>query len=66
MSPVRVVVLALREDGRVSEDAYAAKPGDLCRLLGGGLVEHWKCDQWRDGVVTDVRTGTVVEPRRLR
>lgn len=31
--------------------------GDRCRILGDFKVEHYDCDEWGDGVVTDVRTG---------
>lgn len=35
--------------------------GDRCRILGDYKVEHYDCDEWADGVVTDVRTGKRVE-----
>lgn len=40
------------------------KPGDLCRLLGDGLVEHVApCrDHYATGTITNVRTGKVVTP----
>lgn len=39
------------------------KPGDLCRIIGNYEVAHLDCDEFADGVVTDVRTGKIV--RRL-
>lgn len=36
------------------------KPGDLCRLLGNYEVEHHDCDEFADGVVTNVLTGKIV------
>ena len=39
------------------------RPGDLCVLLGGPLVQHYECDEHPDGTITDVRTGEVVSSR---
>lgn len=36
------------------------KPGDLCRLLGNYEVEHYECDEFADGVVTNVITNKIV------
>ena len=37
------------------------KKGDRCRILADFKVEHYDCDEWGDGVITDVRTGRRVE-----
>lgn len=45
----------------MSENYTPPKSGDLCSLLyNATLVEHWKCDQYTNGTITDVRTGKVV------
>ena len=28
-----------------------------CKLIGDNKAEHWDCDMYRDGTVTDLRTG---------
>jgi hypothetical protein len=30
------------------------RKGDRCRILDGGRVEHYDCDMYADGFVTDV------------
>lgn len=44
----------------IDAERKAAK-GDRCRILSDYKVEHYDCDEWADGVVTDVRTGKRVE-----
>ena len=47
--------------GRGRGDAVTEpKPGDLCRLLPGYRVEHYRCDQYPDGTITSVVTGAVL------
>lgn len=43
-------------------DPVAPKPtaGDLCRLVGGFNVEHYRCDDYADGTVTNL--GKVTKP----
>lgn len=36
------------------------KPGDLCRILPNYEVQHYDCDEFADGVVTNILTGKVV------
>lgn len=36
------------------------QPGDLCIILGNFEVQHYDCDEFADGVVTNVLTGKVV------
>lgn len=37
--------------------------GDLCSFGPGNFqVTHYRCDDYRDGTVTDVLNGTVVKP----
>lgn len=41
--------------------------GDLCQFGPGDFqVTHYRCDEHRDGTVTDVRTGEVVERADFR
>jgi hypothetical protein len=40
------------------------QPGDGCRLLGGGLVEHVDCHDYPAGTVTNCVTGEVVSRPR--
>jgi len=44
-----------------AEKEFKYAKGDRCRILGDYKVEHYDCDEWGDGVVTDVRTGRRVE-----
>lgn len=39
------------------EDEFTYGKGDRCRILPDYQVEHYDCDEFGDGVVTDVRTG---------
>lgn len=39
------------------------KPGDACVILPDNKVQHYGCNMYADGVVTDVRTGKVVSTR---
>lgn len=43
--------------------ATQATSGDLCRFLPGGtgLVEHYRCDDYRDGTITNCITGELVK-----
>lgn len=34
--------------------------GDLCRLLPGYRVEHYRCDEYQDGTITDVVAGQII------
>lgn len=34
--------------------------GDKCRILGGFQVQHFDCDDYPDGTITSVITGTVL------
>lgn len=45
----------------VENEERVYQKGDRCRLLGNYRVEHYDCDEWGDGVITDVRTGKRVE-----
>lgn len=36
--------------------------GDYCRFLRNAKVEHYRCDEYRDGTITSVITGEVVKP----
>lgn len=41
-------------------DKVEPKSGDFCRILGNFEVEHYHCDEFADGVVTNVITGKIV------
>lgn len=43
------------------ELTYTPKSGDYCRFLPGGLVEHYRCDDHRDGTITNCITGELVK-----
>ncbi|QDK03355.1 hypothetical protein SEA_ROMAN_114 [Microbacterium phage Roman] len=51
---------AARKEAEKDEQVGYRK-GDRCRILGDYKVEHYDCDEWGDGVITDVRTGRRVE-----
>lgn len=59
------IVSMLREE-RDKEEARKPKPGDLCwfgRDSAGNsdfTIHHFKCGEYGDGIITDVRTGQVV------
>ncbi|QAU07436.1 hypothetical protein SEA_ALLEB_104 [Microbacterium phage Alleb] len=41
-------------------EEFQYEKGNLCRILPDFKVEHYDCDEWADGVITDVRTGKPV------
>ena len=42
------------------KDAIMKMSGDSCMMLGSGLVQHWECDEYEDGTVTNCITGQIV------
>jgi hypothetical protein len=40
----------------------AAVSGDLCRFVGRYGVEHYRCDEYADGTITNQVNGTTTTP----
>jgi len=59
---VEVIDIVRAPDDEDDDTMPAPVSGDLCHFLPGGtMVEHYRCDDYRDGTITNCITGETVQ-----